>query len=144
MDAVGLDICLAASKSMCIDLPEFVTTMVQAGKLGKKSGSGIYKYSNSGKVIKPKVDHKYKIPTEIAERIILRLVNECAACLREGIVKDADLVDSGLIFGAGFAPFRGGPMQYAADESKENIKARLAKLASVYGERFAPDPWWSK
>jgi 3-hydroxyacyl-CoA dehydrogenase/enoyl-CoA hydratase/3-hydroxybutyryl-CoA epimerase len=32
----------------------------------------------------------------------------------EGIVADADLIDAGLIFGTGFAPFRGGPMHYLA------------------------------
>ena len=49
-------------------------------------------------------------PLDLQDRLILALVNECAACLREGIVADADLVDAGLIFGAGFAPFRGGPL----------------------------------
>jgi len=41
-------------------------------------------------------------------------VTEAEAALAEGIVADTDLVDAGAIFGTGFAPFRGGPLHYAA------------------------------
>lgn len=143
MDAVGLDICVAAGKSMNAEMSEQVVNMVKAGNLGKKSGSGFYKYKD-GKVIKPKSEGHVKIPTDITDRIMLRLVNEAAACLREKIVADADLVDAGMIFGTGFAPFRGGPMQYAKDQTAAVIKARLEVLEKKYGARFTPDPEWSK
>jgi 3-hydroxyacyl-CoA dehydrogenase/enoyl-CoA hydratase/3-hydroxybutyryl-CoA epimerase len=141
MDTVGLDICVSAGKSMGSPVPDFVEKMVKEGKLGKKSGEGFYKYKN-GKVIKPSVDRDADIPDDVSDRLIMRIINESQACLREGIVSDADLVDAGLIFGAGFAPFRGGPMAYAADQQKANIKERLDKLASRYGDRFRPDPGW--
>lgn len=139
MDTVGLDICVAGGHSMGASMPEFVINMVKAGNLGKKSGSGFYTYKN-GKVIKPKIDHDRMIPADIVDRIIMRMVNESAACLREGIVSDADLVDAGLIFGTGFAPFRGGPMNYVNEQQKALIKQKLEKLASKYGARFIPDP----
>jgi len=141
MDNIGLDICIAAAASLGKPLPELVVNMVKNGQLGKKTGSGFYVYKN-GKLIKPKVDPAVKIPEDITDRLIMRLINEATACLREGIVTDGDLVDAGLIFGAGFAPFRGGPMTYAAEQQKANIKARLESLASRYGVRFEPDPGW--
>lgn len=142
MDTVGLDICVAAAQSMGAPISEQVVAMVHAGKLGKKSGAGFYTYPH-GKVVKPKVDPSKKYPEDISDRIIMRLVNESAACLREGIVTDADLVDAGLIFGAGFAPFRGGPMTYAAEQTATIIKQKLDALASRYGQRFVADPSWN-
>jgi len=140
MDTIGLDVCVYAGRGMGTPIPEFVDTWVKEGKLGKKSGSGFYTY-RKGKVIKPKVNVA-NIPDDIADRIILRMVNEAQACLREGIVTDADLVDAGLVFGAGFAPFRGGPLKYARAQQAANIKERLEQLESRYGDRFTPDPGW--
>ncbi len=74
--------------------------------------------------------------------MILRLVNESMACLRENIVADAGLVDAGVIFGTGFAPFRGGPMHYAEKTGKEEILSKFRKLEYTYGNRFTPDPGW--
>ncbi len=70
------------------------------------------------------------------------MVNECVACLREGIVADADLVDAAVIFGAGFAPFRGGPLTYARTRGISATVARLNDLAARHGSRFAPDAGW--
>jgi 3-hydroxyacyl-CoA dehydrogenase / enoyl-CoA hydratase / 3-hydroxybutyryl-CoA epimerase len=63
--------------------------------------------------------------------------------LREGIVADADLVDAGVIFGSGFAPFRGGPLTYARARGIDAVVARLTELEKRYGPRFAPDKGWS-
>ena len=70
------------------------------------------------------------------------MLNEAAACLHDGIVTDPDLVDAGVIFGTGFAPFRGGPLHYARALGIEKVEARLRELAQRHGPRFAPSPGW--
>jgi 3-hydroxyacyl-CoA dehydrogenase/enoyl-CoA hydratase/3-hydroxybutyryl-CoA epimerase len=73
----------------------------------------------------------------------MRLVNQAVACLREGVVADADLLDAGMVFGAGFAPHRGGPMRYLQEEGVDVLLQRLKALEQRYGMRFAPDSGWS-
>jgi 3-hydroxyacyl-CoA dehydrogenase/enoyl-CoA hydratase/3-hydroxybutyryl-CoA epimerase len=51
-------------------------------------------------------------------------------------------VDAGVIFGAGFAPFRGGPIQYARSRGVHTVVQRLEELERTYGARFAPDAGW--
>jgi len=74
---------------------------------------------------------------------MLVLVNESVACLRDEVVPDADLLDAAVIFGTGFAPFRGGPLTYARARGPAAVVARLKELAARYGARFAPDAGWS-
>ena len=71
------------------------------------------------------------------------MVNEAVACLSEGVVTDADLLDAGVIFGTGFAPFRGGPLNYARERGVESVVAALGQLAERHGERFLPHSGWS-
>jgi 3-hydroxyacyl-CoA dehydrogenase/enoyl-CoA hydratase/3-hydroxybutyryl-CoA epimerase len=78
----------------------------------------------------------------LADRLILPLLNTCVALLREGVAADEDVVDAAMIFGSGFAPFRGGPMRYVHARGPAEIRARLVELAARYGERFAPDAGW--
>ena len=74
--------------------------------------------------------------------MILRMLNEAAACLREHIVENDNLLDAGMIFGTGFAPFRGGPMHYANTLGNQAIITRLKELQQQYGDRFTPDSGW--
>ena len=74
---------------------------------------------------------------------MLTMVNEAMAVLREGVVADEDLIDAGVIFGSGFAPFRGGPLRYARERGVGEVVARLEALASKHGDRFRPDPGWA-
>jgi 3-hydroxyacyl-CoA dehydrogenase/enoyl-CoA hydratase/3-hydroxybutyryl-CoA epimerase len=71
------------------------------------------------------------------------MINEAVACLADGVVDDADLLDAGVIFGTGFAPFRGGPIAYARSEGAEVIRGRLERLARQHGERFTPKSGWN-
>ena len=72
------------------------------------------------------------------------MVNEAVACLADRIVTDPDLLDAGVIFGTGFAPFRGGPLQYARTRGIDEITNRLSELTATYGDRFTPHPGWSE
>jgi 3-hydroxyacyl-CoA dehydrogenase/enoyl-CoA hydratase/3-hydroxybutyryl-CoA epimerase len=109
-------------------------------KFGKKSGEGFYVWSND-KPQKPATEGR-AAPPDLQDRLMLPLVNEAVAVLRERVVEDADLIDAGVIFGAGFAPFRGGPIQYARTRGVDAIIARLGELRTTHGERFAPDAGW--
>jgi 3-hydroxyacyl-CoA dehydrogenase/enoyl-CoA hydratase/3-hydroxybutyryl-CoA epimerase len=144
-DTVGLDICLHVARNLTeiinMAIPDKLVAMVEQKKLGKKSGSGFYQYKK-GKAQKKIVKSDGHSRSDIEDRLILRMLNECAACLREGIVDDADLLDAGMIFGTGFAPFRGGPMAYAGSRGVQNIVDRLTSLQQRHGDRFRPDGYW--
>ena len=116
--------------------------MVAAGKLGKKSEQGFYSYSK-GKPVKDK-DCDLGDQKEIQNRLVFRFLNEAAACLQEGIVEDQDLLDAGIIFGTGFAPFRGGPMNYCLQQGVESLTATMSEYADKFGDRFKPVKGWSQ
>jgi 3-hydroxyacyl-CoA dehydrogenase / enoyl-CoA hydratase / 3-hydroxybutyryl-CoA epimerase len=146
-DVVGLDVVLHVGDIVTRELqresPPFASrlrSLVQAGQLGRKSGQGFYRWRD-GKVARE--PDRMPVPPDLADRLILTLVNECVACAREGIVEDTDLIDAGVIFGTGFAPFRGGPIAYAKARGVESCTARLRELEQRYGARFRADSGWS-
>lgn len=146
-DQVGLDVCAhvgaVIAPKLGVELPGGIEPMIAAGKRGRKDGEGFYTYPE-GKPVKPPLPETYVPPPDLQERLILPLLNEAVACLHEGIVESADLLDAGVIFGTGFAPFRGGPIQYIRSEGKEAVLARLKGLAQRHGPRFAPRPGWDR
>ena len=146
-DSVGLDICLSVAQNMSAVsgafVPERLQEMVRAGRLGKKSGRGFYEYRH-GKPVKPAQSTQGHTPVDLQDRLVYRILNECAACLREGLVEDSDCLDAGMVYGTGFAPFRGGPMHYAAVCGRDNILDKLRRLQRAHDERFAPDPLWQE
>lgn len=115
-DTVGLDICLAVAKNLSTHLgtiiPPRLEKMVADGYLGRKSQTGGFYRYKKGKIIKKHVALGQKRP-DLATRLIQAMIKESEACLQEAVVTDADLLDAGMIFATGFAPFRGGPMHYA-------------------------------
>jgi len=133
-----MDVCLAVATNLTAHfggkVPQRLHDMVKAGKLGRKSGEGFYRYKQ-GKAVKQHAT-KDKNSDEIAHRLILRMVNEASLCLRQGVVEDADLLDAGMIFATGFAPFRGGPMHYMRHFGDDKLNLLLDKLQAQYGERF--------
>ena len=110
-DTVGLDICLHVGKilgkELGMKLPDNLASMVENGKLGKKSGQGFYQYKN-GKAIAQEKPIWNGDSNALQQQLINKITQAAQECLDEGIVEDADLLDAGLIFGTGFAPFRGG------------------------------------
>lgn len=115
-DSIGLDICqqvgdILAAK-LQLDVPLTLHHMTRAGKLGKKSGEGFYRYRNN-KILQPNQPIEWQGDRKALQtRLIIPMVNAAKACLTQNIVEDADLLDAGIIFGIGFAPFRGGPLHY--------------------------------
>jgi 3-hydroxyacyl-CoA dehydrogenase/enoyl-CoA hydratase/3-hydroxybutyryl-CoA epimerase len=144
-DVVGLDVCRhvgdIVSKALSRPTPDLsrLDALIAAKKLGRKTGEGFYIWRD-GKAVKP--TDVPAPPSELADRLVLALLNECAACLHEGIVADADLLDAGIIFGAGFAPFRGGPLHYARERGVTQVVSRLESLAAQHGARFRPHVGW--
>lgn len=128
-DTVGLDVCLSVGEYLTNafggSLPPQLKTLVGAGHLGRKTGQGFYHYDKAGRQQKAIASPDTKSPPNvskqaIADRLVARLIDESKACLKESVVADADLLDVGMVFGTGFAPFRGGPMQYAKDIGKQH------------------------
>ncbi len=145
-DTVGLDICLSVaeilSERLNVSVPERLRELVAAGRLGKKSGRGFYEYQGDKPVL-PKTEKATAAPADVTDRLMLRMLNEAMACLREGVVADADLLDAGMIYGTGFAPFRGGPMHYVARKGMGDLQVRLEELERAHGERFHADAAWA-
>lgn len=146
-DTVGLDICLSVgeilSHHFSVHIPEILRTRINEKKLGRKTGQGFYQYRDGKPVIVPLYQNA-EIPDNLTDRLILPMINESVRCWHEGIVSEEDFIDAGLIYGVGFAPFRGGPMRYIQTEGAENIVQRLETLAKECGERFTPDAGWQK
>lgn len=145
-DTVGLDICLNVAEMLAtplgIAVPAGLRSMVANGELGKKTGKGFYRYDKKGKPIAPKIPRTTR--TAVADRLVLRMLNEAVACLHEGVVTDSDAVDAGMVYGTGFAPYLGGPMRYAEAIGAANVAESLKRLANEYGARFEPDGGWAQ
>jgi 3-hydroxyacyl-CoA dehydrogenase/enoyl-CoA hydratase/3-hydroxybutyryl-CoA epimerase len=147
-DQVGLDICLDVADMLrerldrpLAPVPQWLRDKVAKGELGRKTGQGFYPWKEG----KPrKKDSAPEAGKEIIDRLLLPLLNACMACLGEEVVGDEELLDGAMIFGTGFAPFRGGPMHYARSRGWTEIAETLAELAARHGERFEPDPGWSR
>lgn len=143
LDSVGIDVALHVARVLGTaygrPVPALLETMVAEERLGRKTGRGFYNWED-GKAIKPEEGHP--APADAEDRLILPMLNEAVACLHEGVIDDADLLDAGAIFGTGFAPFRGGPLHYAKARGVPEIVARLATLETAHGGRFAPHAGW--
>ena len=143
-DTVGLDICFSVAENLAAayggTVPAVLGKYVKDNKLGKKSGQGFYKYKKG----KPVKDNDADLGDQklIQNRLIFRLLNESAACIDEKIVTEIDLLDAGIIFGTGFAPFRGGPLNYCLQEGVDSITGSMSQYESKYGERFKPVKGW--
>ena len=145
-DTTGLDICLHVAQILSghfhNEIPERLQQLVSAGRLGKKSGRGFYRYDKGKAVRRGSKGGNWNLQ-EITDRLVLRLLNEAVACLRVRVVENSDLLDAGMIFATGFAPFRGGPMHYVDAISAAVMRGQLQQLEQLRGKRFTPDAGWA-
>jgi 3-hydroxyacyl-CoA dehydrogenase/enoyl-CoA hydratase/3-hydroxybutyryl-CoA epimerase len=114
-DTVGLDVCMKVVTMLGGESTGKEAAMlekkVNAGELGRKSGKGFYTWEK-GKPKRADTDSDQYALADISESLLQPYFDACQAALADGIVEDADVLDAGMIFGTGFAPFRGGPLHY--------------------------------
>jgi 3-hydroxyacyl-CoA dehydrogenase / enoyl-CoA hydratase / 3-hydroxybutyryl-CoA epimerase len=114
VDTVGLDIAMAAGQQLAggAEPPRCLLARAEKKQLGKKSGQGFYAWSD-GKAQKGSAGTP---PAGLAARLVKPLIDRVDDLVASGVVADADLADAGVIFGTGFAPFTGGPLNYRKGE----------------------------
>ncbi len=139
-DVVGLDIGLQVLGTLGGDEAEaerqLLQNFVDAGKLGKKTGEGFYEWEKG----KPKKGESTATPQQlhdIARRLLQPYFDECESALADGIVEDGDVLDAGMIFGTGFAPFRGGPLHYLEAIEKPTVPAGESVAAKAVDPKTA-------
>jgi 3-hydroxyacyl-CoA dehydrogenase/enoyl-CoA hydratase/3-hydroxybutyryl-CoA epimerase len=143
-DRVGLDVALHVAKILSellrADPPGLLATKVAAGELGLKTGRGFYVYDKDGRAQRRR--DVAPPERELVDRLVLPMINEAVACYDEQVVDDTDLLDAGVVFGTGFAPFTGGPIHYARQIGFATVQRQLELFAKRYGTRFTPHSGW--
>jgi len=150
-DEVGIDVAWKVAKILQQTMgdrmaeSDLLPGLLDDGRLGKKNGKGFYRYKDRKKEDDPAIDGYIHLKEktildkqEIIQRTVYPMVNEAARCLDEGIARSARDVDLGMIFGTGFAPFRGGLLRFADHEGLDKIVDILNEYTQNYGSRFTP------
>lgn len=154
MDQVGLDVGVKASTVLHEAYGErlkpvkALTTLVDQGRKGRKSGRGFYRYENGKKQgvdesVYTLLDVKKEADLtdeQIETRLVYAMLNEAARAVEEGVVREARDGDIGAVFGIGYPPFRGGPLRTLDRAGIRSAVSTLTSLADTWGDRFAPAP----
>jgi 3-hydroxyacyl-CoA dehydrogenase/enoyl-CoA hydratase/3-hydroxybutyryl-CoA epimerase len=154
LDEVGLDVAQKVAGVLTAAFPDRMSPapaldrLVAAGRLGRKSGTGFYRHAGGRRTPDPRLAEILGLrrqpragnPAMLSERMVLAMVNEGARVLDDDVVDSAEAIDLAMIFGAGFPPFRGGPMRWADSIGLKQVEARIGALRAEKGERFAPAP----
>ncbi|MEZ4698898.1 MAG: 3-hydroxyacyl-CoA dehydrogenase NAD-binding domain-containing protein [Rhodothermales bacterium] len=157
-DEVGLDIAshvVQSSETLFAHRPGFVVSravvaMHEAGRLGKKNGSGFYRYDKRKSrrrgvdptaytFFKGKGDATWAVDV-LQDRPLMLMLNEAVRCLAEGVIEKAVDGDLGAVMGIGFPPFTGGPFRYIDAAGAAAVVSRMEELQQTYGRRFEPVP----
>lgn len=157
LDEVGLDVAAKVAEIMeggyglRMKAPKLAAQLVAVGRLGKKSGAGFYRYEGQeevvdgdlGSLLGIKFDQSRAVGLDLAERMIMAMVNEAVRCLDEGVAgapsrEATGQIDLGSVMGFGFPPFRGGVLHYADLLGPRVVFQRLSAYKERCGERFVP------
>ena len=151
LDQVGIDVAahVADSLSGLSSEPSptgnLLREMAAKGNIGRKSGQGFYQYTRGGKhrgrAVASSITNNSVARDDIRDRIVMRLINEAARCLQDGVVPEPWMIDLGMVLGTGFAPFLGGPLRLCEREGYGEVVAKLDYFQKAVGSRFAPAQW---
>jgi 3-hydroxyacyl-CoA dehydrogenase/enoyl-CoA hydratase/3-hydroxybutyryl-CoA epimerase len=150
-DEVGIDVAYKVAKILATSMGErmaesdLLHKLVQDQRFGKKNGVGFYRYEDRKKLNDPHINSYISVKErtalkfqDLVSRMVYPMVNEAARCLQEKIVLRPQDVDLGMVFGTGFAPFRGGLLNFADAEGITKISDTLESYNEKYGPRFKP------
>jgi 3-hydroxyacyl-CoA dehydrogenase/enoyl-CoA hydratase/3-hydroxybutyryl-CoA epimerase len=152
-DEVGIDVAFEVAHTLNdafgerLPLPPWIDRMEEDGRLGAKNGKGFYRYDDGERKrpdpavyellgLEPRIEDPQ--PSRIVDRMVLRMVDEAARCLEEGVVGSAGEVDLAMILGTGVPPVRGGVCRYADRRGLGDVIETLQGFASEVGERYRP------
>jgi 3-hydroxyacyl-CoA dehydrogenase/enoyl-CoA hydratase/3-hydroxybutyryl-CoA epimerase len=158
LDEIGLDVSVHVLRSLNeqtgskMRIPSGFDQALERGWLGKKSGTGFYRYSATAKKASPELNQELSAAligsapspahTSDAEaiqwRLVLPMTNEAARVLEEGVTDSTDAIDLATVLGLGLAPFRGGLARFADSVGVDQLVVRLSGLAARLGPRFEP------
>jgi 3-hydroxyacyl-CoA dehydrogenase/enoyl-CoA hydratase/3-hydroxybutyryl-CoA epimerase len=147
IDEIGIDITIDIAVTLETAFgerartPAILTKMREAKMLGRKSGSGIYKYADRKQLPNEAIE-SWRSQTnrpeiganDLALRLVYLMVNEAARCLEEKVVASPEDADYGMILGTGFAPLRGGPLRFADHFGI----AKMVRAGERHGGKFEP------
>jgi len=127
MDMVGLDIANKVGEQLHLapGADNVLATLVKQGKLGKKTGEGFYVWEQ-GKPKREEVSYDQAELERLGRELVKPMLDEAERALADHVVASADHVDAGVIFGTGFAPFRGGPLHYRRTQQRAAATAAAA------------------
>jgi 3-hydroxyacyl-CoA dehydrogenase/enoyl-CoA hydratase/3-hydroxybutyryl-CoA epimerase len=154
LDEVGIDVGAKVAKTLHhafgerMAPPPALEKVLDAGRLGRKSRRGFYRYGDKRKQVDRSVyellpfgsERKLVDPRDVQERLVFAFLNEAVHCLQDGVLRSPRDGDVGAIFGLGFPPFLGGPFRYLDQLGARFAVSVLEKLRGSQGERFAPAP----
>ena len=147
IDEVGIDIAHEVGKILCGAFPYLRESVLlkqveQAGFLGKKNRQGFYQYPEGDKpTINSAINEtlprmQRKAGPADWHRLIMLMVAEASRCLADKVVATAADIDTGMVFGTGFPPFRGGLCRWADQLPLSERQSAVINLAKIHGERF--------